>query len=121
MATPAFQAFSPKDVIEEPMFTDAEIERVLRDRSDTLYHPVGTCKMGDDAMAVVDARLKVHGLEGLRVVDASIMPTIIGCSTTAATVMIGEKAAEFIRQDRVTSASLSSKDDHESSTRPYPA
>jgi choline dehydrogenase-like flavoprotein len=121
MATPAFRAFSPKDVIDDPMNTDAEIEQVLRNRSDTLYHPIGTCKMGDDALAVVDARLKVHGLEGLRVADASIMPTIIGCSTTAATVMIGEKAAEFIRQDRATSASLSSKDDHESSAQRYPA
>ncbi|TPG75719.1 GMC family oxidoreductase [Pseudomonas arsenicoxydans] len=121
MATPAFKAFAPQDVLDAPMNSDAEVEQVLRNRSDTLYHPIGTCKMGDDAMAVVDARLKVHGLEGLRVVDASIMPTIIGCSTTAATVMIGEKAAEFIRQDRAASASLSSKDDHESSTQPHPA
>jgi choline dehydrogenase-like flavoprotein len=121
MATPAFKAVSPKDVIDAPMNSDAEVEQVLRNRSDTLYHPIGTCKMGNDALAVVDARLKVHGLEGLRVVDASIMPTIIGCSTTAATVMIGEKAADFIRQDRATCASLSSKDDHESSTQPHPA
>jgi choline dehydrogenase-like flavoprotein len=121
MATPAFKAFCPQDVIDAPMNSDAEVEQVLRNRSDTLYHPVGTCKMGADELAVVDARLKVHGLEGLRVADASIMPTIIGCSTTAATVMIGEKAAEFIRQDRAASASLSSKDDHESSTQPYPA
>jgi len=121
MATPAFKAFAPQDVLDAPMSSDAEVEQVLRNRSDTLYHPIGTCKMGDDALAVVDARLKVHGLEGLRVVDASIMPTIIGCSTTAATVMIGEKAAEFIRQDRAACASLSSKDDHESSTQPHPA
>ncbi|MGE8190041.1 GMC family oxidoreductase [Pseudomonas sp. NPDC086278] len=115
MATPAFKALCPRDVIDSPMSTDAEIEQVLRDRSDTLYHPVGTCKMGTDAMAVVDPRLKVHGLEGLRVVDASIMPTIIGCSTTAATVMIGEKAADFIRQDRAASAAHTQKDDHEPS------
>jgi len=121
MTTPAFKAFAPQDVLDAPMSSDAEVEQVLRNRSDTLYHPIGTCKMGDDALAVVDARLKVHGLEGLRVVDASIMPTIIGCSTTAATVMIGEKAAEFIRQDRAACASLSSKDDHESSTQPHPA
>ncbi|WPX16567.1 GMC oxidoreductase [Pseudomonas sp. 10S4] len=115
MATPAFKALSPRDVIDAPMNTDAEIEQVLRNRSDTLYHPVGTCKMGADAMAVVDARLKVHGLEGLRVVDASIMPTIIGCSTTAATVMIGEKAAEFIRQDRAAGTAITQRDDHEPS------
>jgi choline dehydrogenase-like flavoprotein len=72
-------------------------------------------------MAVVDARLKVHGLEGLRVVDASIMPTIIGCSTTAATIMIGEKAADFIRQDREASTVASSEDNHESITRHHPA
>lgn len=100
MSTPAFRAVNPRDVLDIPMNTDAEIEQVIRNRSDTLYHPVGTCKMGADAMAVVDARLSVHGIEGLRVVDASIMPTIIGCSTTAATVMIGEKAADFIREDR---------------------
>ncbi|SEB69154.1 Choline dehydrogenase [Pseudomonas mohnii] len=121
MGTKAFKAFNPRSVIETPMSTDAEIEQVLRNRSDTLYHPVGTCKMGSDDMAVVDARLKVHGLEGLRVVDASIMPTIIGCSTTAATIMIGEKAADFIRQDREASTAASSEDNHESSTRHHPA
>lgn len=116
MATRAFKAYNPRDVLDTPMNTDAQIEKVLRERSDTLYHPVGTCKMGSDAMAVVDARLKVHGLQGLRVVDASIMPTIIGCSTTAATVMIGEKAAEFIHQDRAASVPDSSENDHECST-----
>lgn len=121
MGTKAFKAFNPRSVIETPMTTDAEIEQVLRNRSDTLYHPVGTCKMGSDDMAVVDARLKVHGLEGLRVVDASIMPTIIGCSTTAATIMIGEKAADFIRQDREASTVASSEDNHESITRHHPA
>jgi choline dehydrogenase-like flavoprotein len=121
MATRAFKAFNPQDVLAAPMTTDAEIEQVLRDRSDTLYHPVGTCKMGSDDMAVVDARLKVHGLQGLRVVDASIMPTIIGCSTTAATVMIGEKAVDFIREDRAASAAVSLEDDHASSTRHHPA
>jgi choline dehydrogenase-like flavoprotein len=100
------------------MQTDAQIEQVIRNRSDTLYHPVGTCKMGNDATAVVDARLKVHGLEGLRVADASIMPTIIGCSTTAATVMIGEKAADFIRQDR---AAPVSKVNHETNALDHPA
>ncbi|WP_248916306.1 GMC family oxidoreductase [Pseudomonas moorei] len=121
MGTKAFKAFNPRSVIDTPMTTDAEIEQVLRNRSDTLYHPVGTCKMGSDDMAVVDPRLKVHGLEGLRVVDASIMPTIIGCSTTAATIMIGEKAADFIREDREASTAASSEDNHESSTRHHPA
>ncbi len=118
MQTPAFQAFKPRDVLDTQMHTDAEIEQVIRNRADTLYHPVGTCKMGTDAMAVVDARLQVHGLEGLRVADASIMPTIIGCSTTAATVMIGEKAADFIRQDRAASTS---KVNHETTALDHPA
>lgn len=102
MSTPVFQALNPCDVLDLPMNNDAEIEQTLRNRADTVYHPVGTCKMGVDALAVVDARLRVHGIEGLRVADASIMPTIVGCSTTAATVMIGEKAADFIREDRAT-------------------
>ncbi|MNI73710.1 Oxygen-dependent choline dehydrogenase [compost metagenome] len=103
------------------MNTDAEIEQVLRNRSDTLYHPVGTCKMGIDAMAVVDPRLKVYGVEGLRVVDASIMPTIIGCSTTAATVMIGEKASDLIAEERRGTGVLQTPKDQDASLSRYPA
>jgi choline dehydrogenase len=74
------------------------IEEHVRATAETIYHPVGTCKMGQDEMAVVDAQLRVHGIKGLRVVDASIMPTITSGNTNAPTIMIGEKAAEIIKQ-----------------------
>jgi choline dehydrogenase-like flavoprotein len=77
--------------------TDEGIRQELRQRSDTVYHPVGTCRMGTDAQAVVDPSLRVHGIAGLRVVDASIMPTLIGGNTNAPTIMIAEKAADLIK------------------------
>tara|TARA_R110001606_G_scaffold83958_4_gene191302 strand:+ start:23977 stop:25575 length:1599 start_codon:yes stop_codon:yes gene_type:complete len=80
----------------EQVQSDEQIRGFLREKCDNIYHPVGTCKMGNDDQAVVDADLKVHGLEGLRVVDASIMPTLIGGNTNAPTVMIAEKAADKI-------------------------
>jgi choline dehydrogenase-like flavoprotein len=81
----SWPASAPARSIPEGIHSDDAIREELRKRSDTIYHPVGTCKMGSDAMAVVDSRLRVHGLEGLRVVDASIMPTLVGGNTTAPT------------------------------------
>jgi choline dehydrogenase len=80
----------------EDVQTDAEIREHVRETCHTVYHPVGTCKMGDDDMAVVDDSLRVHGVDGLRVVDASVMPTLVGGNTNAPTIAIAEKAADLI-------------------------
>ena len=77
--------------------SDAALVAYVRETCSTVWHPVGTCKMGTDPMAVVDPKLRVHGVEGLRVVDASIMPTITTGNTNAPTIMIGEKAADLIK------------------------
>ena len=78
---------------------DDDIEQAIREEADTVYHPVGTCMMGKDEMAVVNNKLKVYKLDGLRVVDASIMPTLIGGNTNAPTIMIAEKASDLIIED----------------------
>lgn len=79
--------------------TDTEIEAFIRAKADTIYHPVGTCRMGPGPDDVVDAQLRVHGIQSLRVVDASIMPQVVGGNTNAPTIMIAEKAADMIRKD----------------------
>ncbi|MFY9585018.1 MAG: choline dehydrogenase [Candidatus Acidiferrales bacterium] len=95
----AFDTFRGAEVYPGPAAqNDEAIAEYIRETCETLYHPVGTCKMGTDAMAVVDPHLRVLGVEGLRVVDASIMPTIIGGNTNAPTIMIAEKAADLIME-----------------------
>lgn len=90
------EALNGDDVFTKYIETDQEWQEYIRNNADTIYHPVGTCKMGVDDMAVVDSQLKVHGITNLRVVDASIMPTLIGGNTNAPSMMIGEKAADMI-------------------------
>ncbi len=96
---PALEPNSGEELLPGPtVSSNAEIEAWLRDNTGTSYHPTSTCRMGPDSdpMAVVDPELKVHGVEGLRVVDASIMPDLMSGNTNAPTIMIGEKAADMI-------------------------
>jgi len=101
LAAPAFDRYRGKEIVPKTRCeTDDEIRRFIRQRAETIYHPVGTCKMGNDPMGVVDAELRVHGLRGLRVVDASIMPLLVGGNTNAPVVMVAEKASDMIKQAR---------------------
>ena len=103
VAQPALAKYRPKEVKPGAEFdTDAQLAQLAGDIGTTIFHPVGTAKMGPaaDPMAVVDARLRVHGVHGLRVVDASIMPTITSGNTNSPTLMIAERAAAWITGDR---------------------
>ena len=97
MTAPAMQALDVTELLPGPDKTsDAAILEWARAAGETTYHPVGTCKMGSDPLAVVDDQLRVHGIQGLRVADASIMPTQVSGNTNAPSIMIGEKAAEMV-------------------------
>ena len=97
MQTRAISRFNPQEMLPGPEYeSDDDLIRRAGDIATTIFHPVGTCKMGSDPMAVVDTRLRVHGVAKLRVVDASIMPTIVSGNTNSPVIMIAEKAAEAI-------------------------
>jgi choline dehydrogenase-like flavoprotein len=97
LQAPALADWLKRDVFTAEVKSDDDIRALLRQRVDSVYHPVGTCRMGVDELAVVDPELRVRGVQGLRVVDASIMPTLIGGNTNAPSIMIAEKAADMIR------------------------
>lgn len=99
MAARALQAYEPEEWKPGPEFTsDEDLARAAGDLGTTIFHPVGTCKMGKDPASVVNSKLQVHGVDKLRVIDASVMPLITSGNTNAPTVMIAEKGAEFVRE-----------------------
>ena len=110
VAAPALAGYRPEEYKPGPQYqSQADLQRAAGEIGTTIFHPVGTCAMGQGKGAVVDARLRVHGIAGLRVVDASIMPTIVSGNTCSPVLMIAEKAAQMIKEDaqsRVVAASL---------------
>lgn len=124
-AAPALAPHIRSEFVPGPEYeSDAELLDAARRFSQSIYHPCGTCKMGSDALAVVDARLRVHGMTGLRVVDASIMPEIVSGNTNAPVIMIAEKAADMIiedaRQPRDRTAFTPTKETEETRTTGLP-
>jgi choline dehydrogenase len=100
LGAPALAGYSEGEIAPGPEIDSPDTVKDYGLRhGNTIYHPVGTCKMGEDPMAVVDSRLRVHGIAGLRVIDASIMPTVTTGNTNAPTIMIAEKGAAMIRED----------------------
>lgn len=101
---PALQAFGPQDRHPVNLDDDAALDEMIRNRADTVYHPVGTCRMGADQDSVVDPQLKVRDVDGLWIADASIMPKVVSGNTNAPSIMIGERCADFIKQSERMSA-----------------
>jgi choline dehydrogenase len=97
MTAPAMEGIATDEIAPGVNISaDDELLDWIRNNAETTYHPVGTCKMGSDPMAVVDSELRVHGMQGLRVADASIMPTLTSGNTNAPSIMIGEKASRMV-------------------------
>jgi choline dehydrogenase-like flavoprotein len=94
---PPLSGYAPKDRHPVDLADDAALDELIRARSDTVYHPVGTCRMGGDAASVVDPTLKARGLDGLWIADASVMPRLVSGNTNAPSIMIGERAADFVK------------------------
>lgn len=99
LETPPLADYKGRDRYPIDLADDAALERLIRARSDTVYHPVGTARMGGDADAVCDPRLRVRGVEGLYIADASVMPRLVGGNTNAPSIMIGERCADFVKED----------------------
>jgi len=96
---PSLAKYGGRDRHATPLDDDAALEQLIRNRADTVYHPVGTARMGSDEAAVCDPRLRVRGVEGLYIADASVMPRLVSGNTNAPSVMIGERCADFVRAD----------------------
>jgi choline dehydrogenase len=113
VATRAMSKLVTHEALPGPGKSESELIEYIRNHASTIWHPVGTCKMGYDRMAVVDPELRVHGIRGLRVADASIMPTIVSANPNAATIMIGEKASDLIKHGRASQLAEDVNVEHE--------
>ncbi|HBC14650.1 MAG TPA: glucose-methanol-choline oxidoreductase, partial [Erythrobacter sp.] len=97
VSSPSLAKYDPQDRYPIDLEDDAALDAMIRNRADTVYHPVGTCRMGGDSDAVVDHTLKARGIEGLYVADASVMPRLVSGNTNAPSIMIGERCADFVK------------------------